>query len=93
MKKLVLSLMAVCMTAVMFTSCDPDKPHCWEMTWKTNNTTVTNYVYCSKNDINTKVDELAEQLGVKVTKKRAGNLSEADCLAKNLPDIDIDIDL
>lgn len=87
MKKLVLSLMAVCMTAVMFTSCDPDKPHCWEMTYTFNNAEFTVYQYCSKNDIDSYVDDLENRLGVKVTKKRAGNLSEADCLAKNVEDI------
>ena len=84
MKKLVLSLMAVCMTAVMFTSCDPDKPHCWEVTYKLNNADITIYQYCSKNDLNAYVDDLEERHGVKVTTKRAGNLSESDCIGKNL---------
>ncbi len=84
MKKIIASLAAVCMTAVLFTSCDPDKPRCWEVTYTLNNAEITLYQYCSRNDLNTYVDDLEEKLGVDVVTKRAGNLSETDCLGKNL---------
>ena len=78
MKKLFIAC-AVALTALVFTSCDPNKEQCWKITVVTEAGTATYYYYGNGVDSDAQLDIYRQMPGVKSTSKAQTFLSKDNC--------------
>ena len=97
MKKICFVIAVLALFALGFTSCSKDVEKCWKvdisMKMELMETSVTNYIWATENDLEYHIDNLKKEydvpgIEIKVKKSTTRIKTEEDCYEKNEPIFD-----